>query len=269
DITDTEVVYVIEKEGETELFMLEKKQISTIMYGNGDVVKLNEGMGEVRLIDLEQKSAVKIELPSPFFNHLILGYERSLVDHIGLEVNVGIIGIGLVQMNKPVNFSQTYELPDTAGMLTTYGNENIISRERGSIIRIGPKFTLSQKNSLVGWYIKPEFVYSRITAKGRRFFSEPGISTNFQDFTWTFEGTSLGAMARIGIQGVRKNKYLFDINIGFGFTKESDVLSADGVYVQQQLPSRYRSNGQPFFRYSHFVFSERAYAIGIAAGILL
>jgi hypothetical protein len=269
DITDTEVVYVIEKEPETEIYMLDKREIRMIVYEDGTVAELSKAPTEEILIDLKQKNAIKLELPALFFNHLMLTYERNLINRVGLEGSVGIIGIGLAAINKPVNLVDTRSSVDSLGMPTTLGRINITSRERGLAFRFGPKFTFSPQNSLVGWYVKPELTYSRFRANGQRFFIDPTISSTVQDFTWEFEGVSVGVMARVGVQIVRKNRFLFDMNIGFGYTRESDLLSAEGTYTQAQLPARYRSNDDPFFRYSHFVFEGRAYAIGIAAGILL
>ena len=269
DITKTEVVYVVEKEPETELFMLDKSTVRTIIYEDGKVETISGSSIRAEQVNLPYKNAIKLEVASLFFNNFSLIYERSLVNRVGVEIGVGTIGVGAIQFNKPRQFMDVYTLPNAMGEPEEYGRITTSSREKGYFFRIGPKFSFSQKNSLIGWYAKPELVYSSIRANGSHFFAEPGREDLDRDYEWQFTGTSVGILARVGVQVVRKNRFIFDMNLGFGFSKETDEFTVEGEYVESELPSRYRGEGRPPFRYSHVLVEGRAYMIGIAIGVLL
>ena len=183
----------------------------------------------------------------------------------------GIIGVGMPDIGEGYSYDNSYMDLDQNGNDFEYVYINEVSRESGFFFKAGPKFMRNRDNSLEGWYLKPELVYSRILAHGRSVETDPYYQENNHDYTWNFVGNSAGVLVNFGYQSLFAERFSFDVNLGIGYTHQFDNFKTKGDAPQHDwMFNRYEnSNNSSIFRYSHTQVDGAAITMGIALGVLL
>ena len=224
------------------------------------------------ILEIPYKSALKLSLTSFLTNHLEVSYEWRLRDHIGLEVTGGLIGLSL-----PGDWA--YERISTrseylAGKPFSIKIDETRKQDNGYFLRVGPKFTFTQKNSLVGLYVKPEFVFNTYQARGYVVMDVSGYGENTTyEYDWKYKGNYIGGMASFGYQMVLGKRIVVDANVGVGSVHVDGDLEVDGElpegYEGYEIPAKFISDYDLAIHYSHFSQSWLAFNANLSIGLLI
>jgi hypothetical protein len=130
------------------IYEIPKNQVKQIIYENGSSLTIVYNLFEVKpdLMIKDRSKSWKVDLASPFLNHITIAYEQKMKLGKNLEVKGGFIGFNL---NKELYFTQ--------GFLLKAGIKYL---KCSNTIRKGLKYT----NPMKGTYVKPELMVDRYTS---------------------------------------------------------------------------------------------------------
>lgn len=167
------------------IYEIPKNQVKQIIYENGSSLTIVYNLFEVNpdLMIKDRSKSWKVDLASPFLNHITIGYEQKIKLGMNLEAKGGFIGLNL---NKNLNSTQ--------GFIVKVGMKYL---KCSNTIRKGLKYT----NPMKGSYVKPEIIFDRYTS------IENGRKINF---------TNIAGACLFGRQYIIGNVVCIDIYGGAG-----------------------------------------------------
>ena len=226
------------------LIVVEKRDLARVKLAGGQEFFMNPVLqGPVAKSDfLARVNAVSLDIMSPAFDHVTVGYERRLARHINLNVKVGYIGLGVYRNGGP------------------YYNE----QDRGALIKAGVKFilpsgrrripTARDEHPLNGWYFRPELIFS----DWMKYQTYVGPYGPEQDSKRNY--TSAALQLSYGRQWVLGERFIFDMYASMGY----GVQWRDG---QSDLDLYRNSYSSQEYAYSHF-FLTRYSPFTLGGGVL-
>lgn len=194
------------------LFVVDKDDISKIIFENGKEMMFQQAMNNPDNYINNRKNALKVEFLSPLFGNTTLAWERSLKPGRSYEITLGLVGLGL----------DTY-YEDPGGVFTKFGYKFIKSPD---FYLRGMKYA----HLLKGSYFKPELSLGWVKMNVFRYNDayDPISGYYFMQQEETREPVFAAAIqAVIGKQWVFDNAFLADIHfgLGYGFNTASDNWS--------------------------------------------
>lgn len=198
-----EVKYTLPEYSEDVTLVIDKDNISKIIFANGKEMSFQKEMNNPDNYKDNKKNALKINFLSPLYGSTSFSYERSLGPGRSIEATLGIIGLG-----------------------NDYMDEN----PGGAFVRFGYKFIkdpdfylrgMRYAHVLKGAYFKPEIGFA---AFGRDDYFYDYYSS--QSPTNTRETVISGVLQIVmGKQWIVNNAFLIDFyaGIGYGFSSSDNT----------------------------------------------
>lgn len=185
-----------------------KNQISKIIYENGSELEMIYDSYYVSpdLLAHPPRTVIKLDFVSPLFNHLTLGYERSLKVGTNLDIKAGLI-----------RFRTNSSLEYAEGFLIKAGVKYVWTTKS---IRKGLKF----ENPLNGKYLKPELIFSYFETFGLQgpiTYSNYAICLNF------------------GSQYIIWDALTLDYYTGIGYGHQISSYDATSTYDRNDIERNY------------------------------
>ena len=259
--TDTQISLEITSDSILEILILDKAQIRLVYLENGQVIRYNrkplgnliQRYSDLFEVEIPYKQEIFLSPFSVLENHIEFGYERRLIDRLGIEISFGIIGSGLGESIGEINIDNLELLTLPNGEEVQNGIRAIAEGEKGFLIKVGPKIMFRTKNSLQGIYLKPEWSFHRFTNSGSGFKKLQNEPSGDYDFTWNFRGGSSAMIFKLGVQKIFFKRLTLDYNIGLGFGKDYSNLMTAGDYSPNKggIPIRYTNFERQIDRYTH------------------
>lgn len=204
-----EVKYTLPQYPQDVLFVIDKDEITKIIFENGEEMAFQKAMNDPAKYTDNRKNALKIEFMSPLFGSTTFAWEHSLKPGKSVEVTLGIAGLGMDMYDE-----------DAAGVFTKFGYKFIKSPDfylRG----------LRYAHLLKGSYFKPEISLGLVKMD---VYKEQLLYDNFSGY-WYNSGVeeresvfAAAIQAVVGKQWVFDNAFCADIHfgLGYGFNTASD-----------------------------------------------
>lgn len=183
--------------GEERRFSIDKNNIEYIKFANGEILRIGNSMFAKNHYQDNTNNAIKLNFLSPLMGFSEFEYERSVKPGQSWAASLGIIGLGLNTLEiDAIGFSlaggyRFYRSPDYYVRNMKYAH--IL---KGSYIM--PKIKFSLMNANIGYYDYSEYGFGEYTRQYRN------IAT-------------LNLLITAGKQWVFANRFLIDLNIGFGY----------------------------------------------------
>lgn len=210
-----EVKYTLPKYPQDVLFVIDKDEITKIIFENGEEMKFEKAMNNPANYTDNKKNALKIEFMSPLFGNTTFGWEHSLKPGRSVEFTFGIAGLGM----------DTYD-ENAAGVFTKFGYKFIKS----------PDFYLRgmrYAHLLKGSYFKPELSLGLVSMD----VSNPKLYYDAQSGYWynTLEADretvfAAAIQAVIGKQWIFDNAFSADIHGGIGYGFNTATRGYENTY---------------------------------------
>lgn len=227
---------------------IEKAQIKEIRLANKEIVRFLPNPMLARFSDkeLSKHRALKFNFLSPMLNHIAFSYESMLKPWINLEVEAGLLGVGVKSINENAS---------------------------GGLIRTGIKFIRKpdfkkrgQKLShpLHGKYFKPEFIFNHYTETVYESSSSNNIFGPTIRTATKLGFTNIALSLNFGKQSYLVGGFLVDTYLGVGY----------GVQRINRKSGKNKSNYNYYdrFPFSHVQGDEEfpiSFTFGIRLGLAL
>ncbi len=206
------VKYRTHSDGQPVVIEVSKQDLSKIKLKDGQAYMFTSPSSESpsSAAFLGRKHALFLDVIAPALNHVTIGYEQVLGNHINLVLKAGYIGLwsGGIDNNN--------DLYNSKGGLFTAGLKFKLPRS--------PKRLVSSRDAhpLAGWYLSPELTFS---AWSTTYYTYGGYNpyppfNNFPDIKNTDKYTSAALVLNIGREFFLGEHITFDISGGLGYGGE-------------------------------------------------
>lgn len=197
-INDEVITYTTTETGTVE-FGVKTIKVEKVVFESGKEIIYNDeklGINSVADYGGNKKNAIKVDMFAPFLGVFALGYERSIKPGRSLELELGIIGLGVNVDNQ------------NAAGVSLKGGYKLISRR----VKYG-----KTPHLLRGFYFRPELnfaAYSRNLETNT--FDQYGypVSSNAMNRGSVIAGAFI---MTVGAQTVMNNSFLIDAYLGLGY----------------------------------------------------
>lgn len=211
-----------------------KNQVKEIIFESGSRLVIVYNRYEVpKEMTIDEKTVgVKVDVLSPFFDHITAGVEFRVKNQLNVELKAGIIGPG---WNSSLDYSK--------GFLFKAGLKKVWPKER---IRRGLKY----KHPLEGNYIKPEFTFNNY------FYKDEEIGEEVH-----YVNTALQLL--FGHQYIFSDRISFEFFGGAGFGTQVNSYEQDSAYDRHEVERAYS--------YTHIFFGKNLPIVvsgGVTVGVI-
>ena len=178
--------------------------IGIVVFSFQNTFAQNKTSGQ-QLFQSQKKNAIKINVLSPFISeHLAFSYERAIQPRQSLELNVGLIGVGIPVIEPYIlneGTPQQEELSRTgSGVFFEAG------------YKIFPPFRISKKpHILKGLYLQPDVIFGFYTRNKVDRNTDDSIDVRYKQ-----KVNYQAILLNIGAQFVIKESFLVDLFWGIG-----------------------------------------------------
>lgn len=196
EIGDEQVRYRSSEFSDSLTFNIDTKNVTKIVFGNGKEFVPQSGMYDKESYENQHKNAVKFRFTSPLMGYTGLGYERSIRPGQSVDFGLGLIGVGWDFANR-----------NPAGLSLRAGYKFITSPDYYTR-------RMLYSHLLKGWYAEPELSFVHYKAENVNY----NYYYDYYDSSKTRTSTTfVGLSVLFGKQWVFSDRFLIDLNIGFGY----------------------------------------------------
>lgn len=195
------------------VFGIDKALVNKIVFGTGETIDIESNTFKNPEYYADQsKNALKANFLAPLMGYTELVYERSIKPGKSFETSVGIIGLGIDNVDiNPTGFFTKVALK--------------FSRT--------PDFYLNQmhySHILKGAYFAPEIAFRYVSYNAYNYDYYASYTSSQKERTSNFTGT---IMLKLGKQWIFDDSFLLDIyfGLGYGFGGDDDEPLAFGYIV--------------------------------------
>lgn len=196
-----QIRYITSSDSTSILVFVEKRELSKIKLQGGQEFVFQDIKSTVTPPPSEdhRKHVIALDILAPALNHAVIGYEQMIDEHMSLQVKVGYIGLwGIADYNT---------LWNSTGGMAKVGVKFILPP---SARRVSP----THPQPLVGWYLKPEFMYSAWKHRHNEVFQfYPYYGTS----TYSDDHQSAAFNVVVGRQVLLGGRISFDLFTGLGY----------------------------------------------------
>lgn len=203
EIGEDLVYYTAFLGGEDRKFSIDKNQIISIKFSNGEILNIENSMFGKNHYQDNTKNAIKFNFLSPLMGYSEFDYERSVAPGQSWTAGLGIYGLGLTTFNEnPIGFSLN-------GGYRFYRSPDYYLR------------TLKYAHLLKGSYVMPKIQFSLMNADLYYYRETWDYYYNTYYYNNGYKNVniaSLNLMVTFGKQWVFSNRFLIDLNFGLGYS---------------------------------------------------
>jgi hypothetical protein len=202
EIGDEQIRYRSSEFSDSLTFNIDTKNVTKIIFANGKEFVPQSGMYDKESYENQHKNAVKFSFTSPLMGYTGLGYERSIRPGQSVDLGLGLIGVGWDFANR-----------NPSGLSLRAGYKFITSPDYYSR-------RMLYSHLLKGWYAEPEISFVHYKSDNLNYDYYYGYGSGYYNNYSSSSRTSttfVGLSVLFGKQWVFSDRFLIDLNIGFGY----------------------------------------------------